>query len=251
MQRLRWSDDEQVLLHKAMVDIFFVRAETTDENALRGAQQVLPANRRGKMTYSRVHSYKKRIAAARVEADHMRKIQAGASKDPKPAPEPVAHPMSLGSAFETLVEMLVERVTSRVLQAIVERREGSAPVESPMTDAIEARENAKLRMQIAESGSADERLPAFVVVGLQPIQAQTIQQEFKSRARIYPYSSQEARNSRICRCHAVFLMTKFISHATHSRVAADGAFARSVMVNGGVTDLSRCIERTLSEIGAQ
>lgn len=255
MKRIRWNDYEQASLHKAMVDIFFVRASTTDESALRGAQQVLPEHRRVKITYYRVYSYKKRIAAARVEADQMRKSKVEVEAQ-SPEPEPVAHPMSLGSVFETLVDLLVERVTSRVLQAIVERREGSAPtpmpelVAYPMADAIEARENAKMRMQIAESDSVEKRLPALVVVGLQPAQAQAAIAQFKGRARVYTYSSQEARNDRICLCHTAFLMTKFISHATQNRVMADKAFTQLVMVNGGVTDLSRCIEKTLNDTGA-
>ena len=131
MQKIRWNKDELALLHKTMVDIFLVRASTTDEAALRGAQQVLPADRRGKITYARVYNHKERIAAAKAEADGLRKVRAEPASTPKPepapAPEPVAHPVSLGNAFETLVEMLVERVTSRVLQAIVEKREGSRP----------------------------------------------------------------------------------------------------------------------------
>ncbi len=229
-KRITWSQSEREALYNRMVDIIAEGKWVDNRNILRYAQEVLPTDRRRKVTDGMVFNYKSKIALAKSEAQTRardRKLTEVALQKPAPAPAPAPAELSLGELFERLVTEVTRRVTVEVRKALAEQQPKPAP--SPA-----GASNARERLALFEAPSQRLRKTSVLIIGLNGQQVTSIKQSYPDLDLIC-LTAEDAQSRNPIRADFTVLMTKFINHGTQNKY-------RQVYnlryCNGGVSELS-------------
>lgn len=242
---MRWTNAEKQLIEDALVDIFFVNPDRLRERALAEAQEKLPMQRRLVINAQRVFTHKKLFERAKARGAEMRKAKA---RSLQPAPSPTSplravDPMSI----EILLGLLVDRITDTVCAKVKEqlRKEYGESIEGQF-DAELAKHNSQLREDLASGQESTTRHPVSLVIGLLPIQANKIREQFKhDPIDLRFFTSEEAKSRQWPRVDRIYLMTSWVSHSIQSKVQASGT--PYSMVNGTTSELSRIINMHLNQ----
>lgn len=229
--RITWSKSEREALYGRMVELFVGGRFTETRTLLRMAQEVLPAERRRKVTDGMVFNYKEMVAKARSEAytrQRDRKLtEVALQAAPTPAaPAPVE--LSLGELFEKLVAEVTRRVTAEVRAALAAEQPAASP--APTTP---AHGNARERLAIIDAPSERQRKTSALVIGLNGQQV-TIAKQQNPDLDLICLTAEEALSRSPIRADYTVLMTKFINHGVQSKYRQ---VPNLKYCNGGVTDL--------------
>ena len=117
--RIVWTKDEKRAMRDCMIDICYVNAIYSNKALLQKAQEeVIPYERRVKITDQRVFNYKALINEAREAAEKHRRSVAKNPPRPRPqpaAPEPAPRKLdTLGEVFELLVDAVADRIVAKL-----------------------------------------------------------------------------------------------------------------------------------------
>lgn len=229
MGRVVWTKDEKRVVEAGLVDAFLEYATMGRVEALRIAQQQLPMERRGKITHQRAFAHKAMIDRAMQIANQSRNEKRAAP----PVSPPVVKPLGIGAIFEQLVERIADQVYERVNARL--RKDYGQEVERQF-DREFAKHNADLRRAMADTPVVRSRRPRFLIIGLLPAQAQTVEKDFRGcNVDLAFLTAEEARSRDWPGADHVFLMTKFVSHSVQNKLYT--VTAKRSLVNGGVSDL--------------
>jgi len=234
MGRVVWTRDEKRVVEAGLVDAFLKYATMGRVEALRIAQQQLPMERRGKITHQRAFAHKAMIERAMQIANQSRSEK----RTTPPVSPPVVEPLGIGAIFEQLVERIADQVYERVSARL--RKDFGQEAERQF-DREYAKHNADIRRAMADSSPVRPRRPRFLIIGLLPAQAQTVEKDFRGcNVDLAFLTAEEARSRDWPGADHVFLMTKFVSHSVQNKLYT--VDAKRSLVNGGVSDLIlRCI----------
>lgn len=227
--RITWSKSEREALYARMVDIAIENKWVDARNVLRHAQEVLPAERRRKVTDGMVFNYKAMVAQARTEAQTRlrdRKLTEVALQTPAP-PAPVE--LGLGELFEKLVAEVTRRVTAEVRAALAAEQSTASPAPTtPVTS------NARERLALFETPSQRQRKTSVLIIGLNGQQITSVKQNH-SDFDIICVSPEDALSRNAIRADYTVLMTKFINHGVQCKYRQ---VPNLRYCNGGVSDLA-------------
>jgi hypothetical protein len=244
--RIVWTKDEKRAIKDCMIDICYVTPTMSNKGLLQHAQQeVIPYERRQKITDQKVFSHKLMINEARAAAEKHRQ----AVSKPKPAPtpppvvtpEPIAPPTfeaTLGGIFEQLVDAITERVMLQVTTRLKDRLTGDVSViaEQRMnelfSDPTEELDRIFDRMYPPKPNAP--RLPTCLVVGLNGAQMESIRQRVKGVNFKFLSAEEAVSHCASAKDHTV-LMTKFINHSCQNKYRKHPNLH---YCNGGVSELN-------------
>lgn len=233
--RITWSKSEREALYGRMVELFVEGRFTETRTLLRMAQEVLPAERRRKVTDGMVFNYKEMVAKARSEAytrQRDRKLtEVALQVAPAPAaPAPVE--LSLGELFEKLVAEVTRRVTAEVRAALAAEKPSVVVEQGYANDRVAG--NARERLAIIGAPSERQRKTSVLVIGLNGQQITSVKQNH-SDFDIICVSPEDALSRNAIRADYTVLMTKFISHGVQCKYRQ---VPNLKYCNGGVSDLA-------------
>ena len=229
--RITWSKSEREALYARMIDIAVEGKWVDTRNVLRHAQEVLPADRRRKVTDGMVFNYKTLVAQARIEAQTRlrdRKLTEVALQTAAP-PAPVE--MSLGELFEKLVAEVTRRVTAEVRAALAAEKPSVIVEQGYASDRVAG--NARERLAMIDAPSQRKRKPSVLVIGLNGQQVTSVKQAHPD-IDIICVSAEDALARNAIRADYTVLMTKFISHGVQCKYRQ---VPNLKFCNGGVSDL--------------
>lgn len=241
--RIVWTKDEKRALRDCMIDICYVTPTMSSKGLLRHAQEeVLPFERRQKITDQKVFTHKAMIEGARKAAnDHRNKVNEPAPKKIEvvvpvapvvPEPPPLKLD-TLGSLFELLVDAITDRVIERLKAPAVEPEPEQQPtvvVERGWLDELE-----KLTIRRKETRV---KRPTVLVVGLNGCQVDAIKTYRPDLDFTFVTAEQALSHYTFHKDHTI-LMTKFINHS------AQGKYRKHSNLhycNGGVSDLKHILQ---------
>jgi hypothetical protein len=240
MTRVVWTNEEKRALRDCMIDICYVTPTMSNKGLLKHAQEeVLPYERRQKITDQKVFTHKAMIAGARKAAEtHRAKVTAPPPKKIEivvpVAPEPP--PLKIDT-LGNLFELLVDAITDRVL----EKLKAAEPVSGP-TDTVEKGFGAgwldELEKLSIRSKAARVKRPTVLVVGLNGCQVDAIKTHRTDIDFTFVTAEQALSHHTFHKDHTI-LMTKFINHS------AQGKYRKHPNLhycNGGVSDLKHMLQ---------
>lgn len=242
MTRVVWTNEEKRALRDCMIDICYVTPTMSNKGLLKHAQEeVLPYERRQKITDQKVFTHKAMIAGARKAAEtHRNKVTAPQPKKIEvvvpvaPAPEPP--PLKIDT-LGNLFELLVDAITDRVL----EKLKASEPVPGP-TDTVEKGFGTgwldELEKLSIRSKAARVKRPTVLVVGLNGCQVDSIK-TYRADIDFTFVTAEQALSHHTFHKDHTILMTKFINHS------AQGKYRKHPNLhycNGGVSDLKHMLQ---------
>ena len=240
MTRVVWTNEEKRALRDCMIDICYVTPTMSNKGLLKHAQEeVLPYERRQKITDQKVFTHKAMIAGARKAAEtHRNKVNAPPPKKIEivvpVAPEPP--PLKIDT-LGNLFELLVDAITDRVL----EKLKVSEPVPVP-TDTVEKGFGTgwldELEKLSIRSKAARVKRPTVLVVGLNGCQVDAIKTHRTDIDFTLVTAEQALSHHTFHKDHTI-LMTKFINHS------AQGKYRKHPNLhycNGGVSDLKHMLQ---------
>ena len=124
MTRVVWTKEEKRALHDCMIDICCVTPMMVNKDLLQHAQaEVLPYERRQKITDQKVFTHKVMINEARALAEKRRSKVLKPVEPPKVESPPPIEPAAatIGDLFEQLLEAVVDRVIAKMTVQPVEK----------------------------------------------------------------------------------------------------------------------------------
>jgi len=236
--RIVWTKDEKRALQDCMIDICYVTPTMSNKGLLQHAQEeVIPYERRQKITDQKVFTYKSMINEARAKAEaHRNKVAAEPVIKPlpvQPAPKPVKKLDTLGEVFELLVDAVADRIVAKL-----EARSQAKPaaVEEPVEEeplafgrgGLDELEKLSIR-----SKEAKVRRPTALIVGLLGVQMECIKQSNPGVDFTFVTAEQALSRYTFNKDHTI-LMTKFINHSVQAKYRKHPNLH---FVNGGVSEL--------------
>lgn len=246
MTRIVWTNFEKTMVFDSMVQFFVDHPGMSGKQALLSAQQVLPYERRGRITDQRVFSYKDRINEARAQAKKIRDRQetvVAAAPEPV-APIPAPEPLSIGQLFEQLVDAVAQRVTDRVLARLSERTDAlpratlDEAFGDPMGQLDKVFDSLYPQWKQAPLAPTKPLLPTVTIIGLNGQQVDAIKSSYPKA--IYCFMTAEEAKTRPAQHNDhVILMTKFINHAVQTKYRKHPNLR---YCNGGVSDLKHQLQ---------
>jgi len=242
--RIVWTKEEKRALHDCMIDICYVTPMMTSKGLLLNAQEeVIPYERRSKITDQRVFNYKTLIESARAKAEEHRaktsKPKPVAAPLPEPTPEPVRKLDTLGEVFELFIDALADRIMAKL--AATQQVEAPEP-EQKHDDALDAAFfGGKLMDQLKGLSIRKppvKKRPTVLVVGLNGCQMETIK-AFKPDLDYTFVTAEQALSHYTFNKDHTFLMTKFINHSVQGKYRKHPNLH---YCNGGVSDLKHLLK---------
>jgi hypothetical protein len=250
--RIVWTKEEKRALRDCMIDICYVTPTMSNKGLLQHAQEeVIPYERRSKITDQRVFNYKNLINEARAAAEKHRQTVSKPKPAPTPqpviAPEPVKKLDTLGEVFELFIDALADRIMAKL--AAKQPRE--IPPMTPedynkvFDELYPLWKNTPLQpnpMEMLDKLSIRKppvkKRPTVLVIGLNGCQMETIK-TYKPDLD-YTFLTAEAAVSHhtVNRDHTI-LMTKFINHSVQAKYRKHPNLH---YCNGGVSELKHMLQ---------
>ena len=240
MSRVVWTREEKLALLACMTDMCYVTPTMTSKGLLRHAQEeVIPPDRRLKITDQRVFNYKALIAQARADAEKHRNKATTPLPETKPAPAPAAEqPVRKVDSIGDVFELLVDAIADRIIKRLEERETVVTPEHAEVTPTATLpggwlEELEKLSIRSKEAKVAKARRPTALVVGLLGVQMECIKQSNPGVDFTFVTAEQALSHYTFNKDHT-FLMTKFINHSVQNKYRKHPNLH---YVNGGVSEL--------------
>jgi hypothetical protein len=249
MTRIVWTKDEKRAIKDCMIDICYVTPTMSNKGLLQHAQQeVIPYERRQKITDQKVFSHKLMINEARAAAEKHRQAVSKPKPAPtpppviapEPTPEPIAPPTfeaTLGGIFEQLVDAITERVMLQVTNRLKDRLTGDV--------SVVAGESLNELDRIFDGlyppkpkAPCKPLLPTVTIIGLNGQQIDAIKSSYP-RAMYCFMTAEEAKTRPVQFNDHVILMTKFINHSVQTKYRKHPNLH---YCNGGVSDLKHQLQ---------
>jgi len=240
MTRVVWTNIEKLALKECMVDICCVTPMMGNKDLLQHAQaEVLPYERRQKITDQKVFTHKAMINEARASAEKRRSKVLKPVEPPKVEPPPPIEPVAatIGDLFEQLLEAVVDRVMAKI--------EARRPAEVKFPDTVS--EVAAARYEELFGGPIEQlnkltirpkpKQPTVLVVGLNGCQMETIR-NYKPGIDFTFATAEQALSLRTMVKDHTILMTKFINHSVQGKYRKHPNLH---YCNGGVSDLKHLL----------
>jgi hypothetical protein len=239
--RIVWTKEEKRALRDCMIDICYVTPMMSNKGLLQNAQEeVIPYERRAKITDQKVFTYKNMINEARAKAEEHRvktsKPKPVAAPLPEPTPEPVRKLDTLGEVFELFIDALADRIMDKLA--------ARQPVEEPAP-------KVEQMQPILERGWLDAHLekltirkppvkkrPTVLVVGLNGCQMETIKNYKPDLDYTFVTAEQALSHYTFNKDHTI-LMTKFINHSVQAKYRKHPNLH---YCNGGVSELKHMLQ---------
>jgi hypothetical protein len=239
--RIVWTKEEKRALRDCMIDICYVTPMMSNKGLLQNAQEeVIPYERRAKITDQKVFTYKNMINEARAKAEEHRskvnKPKPVAVPTPEPMPEPVKKLDTLGEVFELFIDALADRIMDKLA--------ARQPVEEPAP-------KVEQMQPILERGWLDAHLekltirkppvkkrPTVLVVGLNGCQMETIKTYKPDLDYTFVTAEQAVSHYTFNKDHTI-LMTKFINHSVQAKYRKHPNLH---YCNGGVSELKHMLQ---------
>jgi hypothetical protein len=241
--RIVWTKEEKRALRDCMIDICFVTPMMTNKGLLLNAQEeVIPYERRHKISDQKVFAYKALINEARATAEKHRqntsKPKPVAAPIPEPTPEPVRKLDTLGEVFELFIDALADRIMAKMAAAKqqVEKPEPKEPTEQPILE--RGWLDAHLEKLTIRAKPIKSYRPTVLVVGLNGCQMETIK-TFKPDLDYTFVTAEQAVSMHTFNKDHTFLMTKFINHSVQGKYRKHPNLH---YCNGGVSDLKHLLK---------
>jgi hypothetical protein len=247
--RIVWTKEEKRALRDCIIDMCYVTPSYSNKGLLQRAQEeVIPYERRQKITDQKVFTYKNMINEARMEAEKHRIKQVQVK--PAPAPEPVPVPMeyakpTIGDLFEQLLEAVVDRVIAKMTVQPVEKTQTleelsktfdelygewkKTPLQ-PMQNPMEQLSRLTIR--------AKPKQPTVLVVGLNGCQMEAIKNHKPNVNFTFVTAEQALSHYTLNKDHTI-LMTKFINHSVQGKYRKHPNLH---YCNGGVSELKHMLQ---------
>lgn len=230
--RITWSKSEREALYARMVDIAVEGKWVDARNVLRHAQEVLPAERRRKVTDGMVFNYKALVAQSRAEAQTRLRDRMLTEVARQTAAPPAPVELSLGELFEKLVAEVTKRVTAEVRAALAAENPSVIVEQGYASDRVAG--NARERLAMFSAPSQRQRKPSVLIIGLNGQQVTSVKQAHPD-LDIICVSAEDALARNAIRADYTVLMTKFISHGAQCKYRQ---VPNLKYCNGGVSDLA-------------
>jgi hypothetical protein len=238
--RIVWTKDEKRALLESMIDIIAFSPKLSNKEVLRRAQEdVIPPDRRTKITDQRVFNYKSMIHQARDAVA----LAAKNPPRPRPQPEPPAEPPkrldTLGQVFELFIDALADRIMDKMIKAKQEvERQQMTPeqLDKVFDELYPLWKNAPLQpspMEQLNKLTIRVKKPTALVIGLNGHQMECIKQSRPEVDFTFVTAEQAVSHYTINKDHT-FLMTRFINHSVQNKYRKHPNLH---FVNGGVTEL--------------
>jgi hypothetical protein len=237
--RIVWTKEEKRALRDCMIDICYVTPMMSNKGLFKAAQEeVIPYERRTKVTDQRVFNYKALINEARAAAEKHRQAVSKPKPAPTPppviAPEPVKKLDTLGEVFELFIDALADRIMDKMIAAKqqVEQREEPQPsviVEKGWLDELEKLTIRKKQVK---------KCPTVLVVGLNGCQMEVIKNYKPNLDFTFATAEQALSHYTFNKDHTI-LMTKFINHSVQAKYRKHPNLH---YCNGGVSELKHMLQ---------
>ena len=239
--RIVWTKEEKRALRECMIDICYVTPMMSNKGLLQNAQEeVIPYERRSKITDQRVFNYKNLINEARAKAEEHRakvnKPKPVVAPIPEPTPEPVKKLDTLGEVFELFIDALADRIMDKLA--------ARQPVEEPAPKVEQTH-------PILERGWLDAHLekltirkppvkkrPTVLIIGLNGCQMETIKTYKPDLDYTFVTAEQALSHYTFNKDHTI-LMTKFINHSVQGKYRKHPNLH---YCNGGVSELKHMLQ---------
>jgi hypothetical protein len=240
--RIVWTKEEKRALHDCMIDICYVTPMMTSKGLLLNAQEeVIPYERRSKITDQRVFNYKTLIESARAKAEEHRaktsKPKPVAAPLPEPTPEPVRKLDTLGEVFELFIDALADRIMDKMIAAKQQVEQPEPKVEQTQPILERGWLDAHLEKLTIRKPPVKKR-PTVLVVGLNGCQMEAIK-TFKPDLDYTFVTAEQALSHYTFNKDHTFLMTKFINHSVQGKYRKHPNLH---YCNGGVSDLKHLLK---------
>ena len=261
MTRIVWTREEKRALQDCMTDICYVTPTMSNKGLFKHAQEeVIPYERRLKITDQRVFTYKAMINNARFVAEEHRK-KAAAKPAPAPAPEPPApEPVrkldTLGQVFELFIDALADRIMDKMIKAKQQHEEANEPsitleeLDKTFDRLYPEWKNAPLQKTEDVAAARFEQLfgnpmeqlnkltirkkkPTVLVIGLNGHQMECIKNYMPGLDFTFVTAEQAVSHNTMNKDHTI-LMTKFINHSVQNKYRKHPNLH---YCNGGVSEL--------------
>ena len=240
--RIVWTKEEKRALRECMIDICYVTPMMSNKGLLQNAQEeVIPYERRSKITDQRVFNYKNLINEARAKAEEHRvktsKPKPVVAPKPEPTPEPVRKLDTLGEVFELFIDALADRIMDKMIAAKqqVEKPELKEPTEQPILE--RGWLDAHLEKLTIRKPPVKKR-PTVLVVGLNGCQMETIKTYKPDLDYTFVTAEQALSHYTFNKDHTI-LMTKFINHSVQAKYRKHPNLH---YCNGGVSELKHMLQ---------
>ena len=230
--RIVWTKEEKRALRESMTDLCYVTPTMSNKGLLQYAQEdVIPHDRRTKITDQRVFNYKALISEARAAVDEQRRQNVSRPAQPAPvvASELAPKPDALGEMFNTLLDAFADRVIARMQAQQEEKHDDKTDAwrHMPMGDMRKMLDGLTIRPKITI------KRPTALVIGLNGAQMESVKQARPEVDFTFVTAEQAVSHSTLSKDHTI-LMTKFINHSVQGRYRKH---LNLHFCNGGVSEL--------------
>jgi len=245
--RIVWTKEEKRALRDCMIDICYVTPTMSNKGLLQHAQEeVIPYERRSKITDQRVFNYKNLINEARAAAEKHRQTVSKPKPAPTPppviAPEPVKRLDTLGEVFELFIDALADRIMAKLearpltTKSVVDQKPESFDDKPSMIlerGWLDAHlEKLTIRKQPAK------KPPTVLIIGLNGCQMETIKTYKPDLDYTFATAEQAVSHYTFNKDHTI-LMTKFINHSVQAKYRKHPNLH---YCNGGVSELKHMLQ---------
>jgi hypothetical protein len=241
--RIVWTKEEKRALRDCMIDICFVTPMMTNKGLLLNAQEeVIPYERRHKISDQKVFAYKALINEARATAEKHRqntsKPKPVAVPIPEPTPEPVRKLDTLGEVFELFIDALADRIMDKMIAAKQQVEAPEPKAEEPSVVLEKGWLDAHLEKLTIRAKPTKSYRPTVLVVGLNGCQMETIK-TFKPDLDYTFVTAEQAVSMHTFNKDHTILMTKFINHSVQAKYRKHPNLH---YCNGGVSELKHMLQ---------
>jgi hypothetical protein len=248
--RIVWTKEEKRALRDCMIDICYVTPMMSNKGLLQTAQEeVIPYERRAKITDQKVFTYKNMINEARAAAERNRQNKARASSVaapiPAPAPEPVRKLDTLGEVFELFIDALADRIMDKLAaRQPVEKTQTLEELNKTFDELYPEWKKAPLQpmpnpMEMLNKLTIRKpKRPTVLVVGLNGCQMETIKTYKPDLDYTFVTAEQALSHYTFNKDHTI-LMTKFINHSVQGKYRKHPNLH---YCNGGVSELKHMLQ---------
>jgi hypothetical protein len=238
--RIVWTKEEKRALQDCMIDMCYVTPTMSNKGLLKHAQEeVIPYERRAKITDQKVFTYKTMINEARIKAEEHRK-KVAAKPVAKPLPEPTPEPVKKLDTLGEIFELFIDAVADRIMDKLAARQ----PVEEPAP-------KVEQTQPILERGWLDAHLekltirktpvkkrPTVLIIGLNGCQMEAIRNYKPDLDYTFVTAEQAVSHYTFNKDHTI-LMTKFINHSVQGKYRKHPNLH---YCNGGVSELKHMLQ---------
>jgi hypothetical protein len=240
--RIVWTKEEKRALRDCMIDICYVTPTMSNKGLLQHAQEeVIPYERRSKITDQRVFNYKNLINEARAAAEKHRQTVSKPKPAPTPppvvAPEPVKKLDTLGEVFELFIDALVDRIMDKMIAAKQQVEKPEVKVESAQPILERGWLDAHLE-KLTIRAKPVKKPPTVLIIGLNGCQMETIKNYKPNLDYTFATAEQAVSHYTFNKDHTI-LMTKFINHSVQAKYRKHPNLH---YCNGGVSELKHMLQ---------